>query len=185
VHDWSVFSSNWPRCCSGNCLGFYSGGVWVSLGWGTSCPDWECSWYTSVSPLKLQDNNFVTSQQFLWILSNSSYTSHLLLSNYKEQSLFWEADISSATQKNSPVLWKLKVPYCVYKIMILVPIRSQWNQCTLYLYSSLKFILILSSHLHLGLPCSLFPSDFPIRIMYTFLWPACHMSCHALSCEMK
>jgi len=99
VRDWSVCSINWPRCCSGNCLGFYSGGDWVSLGRGTSCPDWECSWYTSVSPLKLQDNNFIRSEQFLWILSSSSYTSQLLLSNYKEQSLFWEANISSATQK--------------------------------------------------------------------------------------
>jgi hypothetical protein len=65
VCDWSVCSINWPRSCSSNFLGFYSGGVWVSLGWGTSCPDWECSWYTSVSPLKFQDNNLIRSQQFL------------------------------------------------------------------------------------------------------------------------
>jgi hypothetical protein len=32
----------------------------------------------------------------------------------------------------------------------------------------LKFNLILSSHLHLGLPSGLFPSDFPTKILYAF-----------------
>ena len=30
-----------------------------------------------------------------------------------------------------------------------------------------RFILILSSHLHLGLPCCLFPSGFPTKTLYT------------------
>ena len=35
--------------------------------------------------------------------------------------------------------------------------------------TSLKFILILSSHLRLGLPKSLFPSGFPNKTLYAFL----------------
>jgi hypothetical protein len=35
---------------------------------------------------------------------------------------------------------------------------------------SLRFILILSSHLYLGLPCGLFPSCFPTKILYAFLF---------------
>ena len=52
-------------------------------------------------------------------------------------------------------------------------------------FSVLCFHASLSSLLRLGLPRSLFPSDFPIRTMYTFLPHAYHMSCHAVSCEMK
>jgi hypothetical protein len=40
---------------------------------------------------------------------------------------------------------------------------------------SLRSILILSSHLHLGLPSGPFPSDFPTKILYAFhISPICH-----------
>jgi hypothetical protein len=43
---------------------------------------------------------------------------------------------------------------------------------------SLRCILILSTHLHLGLPSVLFPSEFPTKILYTFLFPHwCYMPC--------
>jgi hypothetical protein len=36
----------------------------------------------------------------------------------------------------------------------------------------------ISSHLHLGLPSDLFPSGFPTKILYAFLFPhACYMPC--------
>jgi hypothetical protein len=35
---------------------------------------------------------------------------------------------------------------------------------------SLRYILILSTHLRLGLPSGHFPSGFPINILYTFLF---------------
>jgi hypothetical protein len=39
---------------------------------------------------------------------------------------------------------------------------------------SLRFSLLLSTHLHLGLPSGLFPSGFPINILYAFLFsPYC------------
>jgi hypothetical protein len=43
---------------------------------------------------------------------------------------------------------------------------------------SLRSILILSTHLRLGRPNGLFPSGFPINILYAFLFPhSCYMSC--------
>jgi hypothetical protein len=38
---------------------------------------------------------------------------------------------------------------------------------------SLRSILILAYHLRLGLPCGLFPSGFPTKILYAFLFSTC------------
>jgi len=45
--------------------------------------------------------------------------------------------------------------------------------------SSLRSILILSSHLRLGLPSSLFPSGFPAKTLYTPLLSPIRDTCHA------
>jgi hypothetical protein len=51
----------------------------------------------------------------------------------------------------------------------LVPIISQINPIqTIRTY--LRSILILSTHLRLGLPSGLFPSAFPSNILYAFLF---------------
>jgi hypothetical protein len=56
---------------------------------------------------------------------------------------------------------------------------------TISFYLSLRFILTLSIHLYLGLPCGLFPSGFPTNILYAFLilshvrWVPCH---HGMTC---
>jgi len=36
----------------------------------------------------------------------------------------------------------------------------------------------IPSHLHLGLLSGLFPSGFPTKILYTFLIPPMHATCH-------
>jgi hypothetical protein len=41
----------------------------------------------------------------------------------------------------------------------------------------LKSILILSTHLRLGLPSGLFPSGFPTNILYTFLFSPIRATC--------
>jgi hypothetical protein len=55
----------------------------------------------------------------------------------------------------------------------LVPILSRINSVHTIL-SYLRSTLILSSHLRLGLPSGLFPSGFPINILYAFLFTPIH-----------
>jgi hypothetical protein len=42
---------------------------------------------------------------------------------------------------------------------------------------SQRSILIIFFHLHLPLPCCLFPSVFPIKILYTFVISPMHSTC--------
>ncbi|PNF28001.1 hypothetical protein B7P43_G13856 [Cryptotermes secundus] len=77
---------------------------------------------------------------------------------------------SAATQEFPSILWNPKVHYRVHKSPPLLPILSHINPIHTipsYLY---KIILILSTHLRLGLPCGLLPSGFPTNILYAFLW---------------
>jgi hypothetical protein len=50
----------------------------------------------------------------------------------------------------------LKVHYSVYKNLLMVPNQSQINLSTPSYLISLKFVSILSCHIHIGLPSSLF-----------------------------
>ena len=83
-----------------------------------------------------------------------------LLTYSMEQSPSWEASRFSARQDITRVLWNPKVHYFIRKCPPPVPILSQsipphptcWRP-----------ILILSSHLRLGLPSGLFPSGVPTK----------------------
>jgi hypothetical protein len=79
-----------------------------------------------------------------------------------------EADHYGAIQENSSVQWNLKVWYYVLKTLSLA---YQSDETRLHPPSiSLKPILmLLLSHLCLGLPISLFPSGFPTKTLYVFL----------------
>ena len=65
---------------------------------------------------------------------------------------------SAASQEISRSLWNPKVHHRIHKCPPSVPILSQLHPPT-----SRRSILILSSHLRLGLPNGLFPSGFPSR----------------------
>jgi hypothetical protein len=83
-----------------------------------------------------------------------------------EESPFWEANMSSATQENSPhfmepeswLTHSQQPATCPYS----EPDRS--SPCPHPIY--LRSILILSSRLRLGLPSSLLPSGFATKALY-------------------
>jgi hypothetical protein len=76
----------------------------------------------------------------------------------------------AATQELPSNLCNPKVHCLFHKNLPLVPILSQINPVHTT-PSYLRSILILSTHLRLGLPSSLFPSGFPTNILYVFLFP--------------
>jgi hypothetical protein len=90
------------------------------------------------------------------------------LRNYsKEQCPSREANRLAASQEISRILWNPKVHYRIHKCPPLVLFLSQLNPVPTPRPTSWRSILILSSHLRLGLPSCLFPSGFHTQILYT------------------
>jgi len=89
-----------------------------------------------------------------------------------EQRPSWGANRFSVSQEIPPIFWNPKVHYCIHKCPPPVPILSQLDP--VHTPTSWRSILILSSHLSLGLPSGLFPSGFPTKTLYmTLLSPIC------------
>jgi hypothetical protein len=78
----------------------------------------------------------------------------------------------SATQGVSNILWNPKVHNLVHKSPPIASIMSQKNELHTA-PSNLRPILMLSSHLCLGLHRGLFPSDFPIKPLYELFSSIC------------
>ena len=78
-----------------------------------------------------------------------------LLTYSMEQSPSWEANRFAASQEIPNILWNPKIHYCIHKCLPPVPIQSKPPHPTSWIS-----ILILSSHLRLGLPSVLFLSGF-------------------------
>jgi hypothetical protein len=68
-----------------------------------------------------------------------------------------EADNRSCIHEIQPPLWNLKVHYRVLKNQSLVSILFQVNSVDDIIILFLTSILMLSFHIYLGLPSSLFP----------------------------
>jgi hypothetical protein len=84
--------------------------------------------------------------------------------------------------KDFPAFYETQgVHYHIHKSSSLVPILSQTNPVHTNHNISTRSILILSTHLHLGLPSptNLLPSNFPTNNLYTFLFSPIHATCLA------
>jgi hypothetical protein len=84
----------------------------------------------------------------------------------------WEVISCSATQKLQNISSNTKVRYRVHKNPLMDPVLSQVNPVHTTLSYFSKIHLILTSHLRLGLPSSLFPSGFPHACYMP--WPSRH-----------
>jgi hypothetical protein len=92
-----------------------------------------------------------------------------ILTNFMELGLSGEAANYAATQELPRNLWNPNVHYRVHKSPPLVPTLSQINPVHTTHPLSLRPVLIVSTHLPLGLPSGLLPSGFTINILHAFL----------------
>jgi hypothetical protein len=79
----------------------------------------------------------------------------------------WEAVSHTSTEEFPKILRNSKFHCRVHKILPLVSTLSQINPDHNILSYLSKIRLILPFYLRLGLPSGLFPSGFPIKILYT------------------
>ena len=104
-----------------------------------------------------------------WTVFRRRYYTYLLtyLLTYSIQhSPSWEANRFSCSQEIPHILWNPKVHYRIHKCPPPVTILSQLDP--VHASTSSRPILILSSHLHLGLPSGLFPSGFSTKTLCTW-----------------
>ena len=87
-----------------------------------------------------------------------------------QQSPSREANMFSAIQEIARILWNPKVHYRIHKCPPPVSILNQNDQAHPSHPTSWRSISILFSHLSLGLPCGLFPSDSPTKILYIYIY---------------
>ena len=99
--------------------------------------------------------------------------------NQMEQSPSWETNRVSANQEIPHILWNMKVHYRIHKCPPPVPIVSQLHPVHTSYPTSWRPFFILSSHLRLGLPSSLFPSGFYTKTLYTPLLAPIRATCPA------
>ena len=96
-----------------------------------------------------------------------------------EQSPSWEANLFLDSQEMPRILWNSKVHYRIHKCPPIVPIQSQLDPVHTPHPTSWSSILILSSHLRLGLSSCLFPSRFPTKTLYMPLLSPIRATCPA------
>jgi hypothetical protein len=94
-----------------------------------------------------------------------------LLTHSIQHSPSWWANRFVAIQEIPRTLWNPKVYNRIHNCLPPVSILSQPNPVHTPRPTSWRSIIILSSHLHFGLPSGLLPSGFPTKNLYTPLSP--------------
>ena len=102
-----------------------------------------------------------------------------LLTYSMVQSPSWEASWFAASQEIPRILWNPKVHYRIHKLPHPSLSWASPTQSTCPQPTSWRSILILSTHLRLGLPSGLFPSGFPTRTLYVPLSSPIRATCPA------
>ena len=90
-----------------------------------------------------------------------------LLTYCMVQSPSWKANWFAASQEIPRISRNPKVHYRTHKRPPPVSILCQPNPVHISTFHLLEILLILSTHLRLGLPSGLFPSGFPTKTLYT------------------
>ena len=124
------------------------------------------SYYSCVSREIQCSDATAAPAQCLWTQSCAWRAIRQLLTHSMVQRPSWEANWLAASQEIPRILWNPKVHYRIHKLphpslSWASPIQSPYPQPT-----SCRSILILSTHLRLGLPSGLFPPGFPTRTLY-------------------
>jgi hypothetical protein len=97
------------------------------------------------------------------------------LPNFIVLSPFSEGDNCSATQEIHSI--NPKIHYHNHRSLPPIPVLSQMNPVHSSHPIFLWYILILSSHQHLGLPSGLFHSGFPPKTLYGLIFSPLHVTC--------
>jgi hypothetical protein len=122
--------------------------------------------------------SYTSSLPFVGALGQVHYVTSKV-TNFMELSPSWEAVSCAATQELPSILWNPKVHYRVHMSpSVLYPEPDRSSPYHLHPVS-LRSILILSTHLRLSLPSSLFLSGSPTNILYSFLFSPIRTTWHA------
>jgi hypothetical protein len=99
------------------------------------------------------------------------------ITNSMERSSLWEANRHSTRWDIPWLLWKVNQRFITVFIRARHwPLsRARCIQSTVSHPVFIRYILILSSHLRLGLPSGLFPRGFPTKILYDVSSLPCYM----------
>ena len=115
----------------------------------------------------------------LWDSAVYAIACHYILTYSMVQSPSWEANLFAGSQEISRISRNPKVHYRTHKRPQSVSILGQPNPVHIHTSHLLESILILSTHLHLGLPSGLLPSGFPTKTLYNPLSSPIHATCPA------